>query len=220
MSDELDQDRDLDARLEEAARWCEPRDPGWSTLLERLGRRRRYPRPLSVRTEGSALTPGPSPETGEGVAAPPASPLGEGRRARLRRLVSLAAGLLVVVTLAAVVAIMVRHGSSPRSVGRQSARRGPTPRHRGDRLQRRRERGADALYAAGRLAERCKPCVRPGSRTAAVRSPGGTAANVAKPAGWQFRAWAWRRLSLWLGEPTGRPCWAWAWSRTSAWSCT
>ncbi len=119
MTDERDQDRELESRLAEAGRWCEPRHPGWCTLLERLGPQDAFTSGrFRGRTEGSALTPSPSPGTGEGSRSTPSpSPgTGEGRRVRLRRLVSLAAGLLVVVTLAAVVAIIVRHGSSPEAL--------------------------------------------------------------------------------------------------------
>jgi len=109
MTDEQDQDRELEARLAEAARWCEPRHPDWCTLLERLGPQEAVASSISPETgEGSsqALTPCPSPETGEGSRA----------RSRIRRLVSLAAGLLAAATLAAVVAIVVRHGSSPEAL--------------------------------------------------------------------------------------------------------
>jgi hypothetical protein len=116
MTDEQDQYRELQSRLDEAAQWCRPRHPGWGTLLERLGPQE------SVERRLRPLTPGPSPETGEGsrqALTPGGDPkTGEGSssRGRVGRLVRLAAGVLAAATLATVVAIVVRHGSSPEAL--------------------------------------------------------------------------------------------------------
>jgi|GEM_PF-300255 len=57
MTDEQEQYRELQSRLEEAARWCRPRHPGWGTLLERLPSQE----PAGQSSAGKARQPSRSP---------------------------------------------------------------------------------------------------------------------------------------------------------------
>jgi len=49
MTDDQNQDREIEALLDEAARWCQPRHPGWNTLAQRLGPQQAGRRPMADR---------------------------------------------------------------------------------------------------------------------------------------------------------------------------
>ena len=95
MSDEQDQDRELEARLEEAARWCQPRHPGWQTLRDRLGQQETVAAPRSTGREAAGRAHA---------------------RSLRQRLLTLAAGLLAAASLVTVISLLTRQGIEPRTV--------------------------------------------------------------------------------------------------------
>jgi hypothetical protein len=101
MTDEPQQDRQLEALLDRVGQWCQPQHPGWETLLERLG-------PQQAIEEAGAQ-PAPSRQAGEGQ--PGQTP----RRSRVRRYLTLAAGAFLAVTLAGLLFLVGRNAGLPRA---------------------------------------------------------------------------------------------------------
>jgi hypothetical protein len=85
MTDYREHDRELEELLDRVGQWCQPRHPGWETLLARLGRQK---------AEGDAAEePIPAHEAGLLL---PERPV---RRSRFGKRLALAAALVVVVTV-------------------------------------------------------------------------------------------------------------------------
>ena len=95
MTDEQHQDRELEARLEEAARWCQPRHPGWQTLRDRLGPQQTVATLRSTGSEGQERA--------------------QARSIR-QRLLALAAGLLATAALVTAISLLTRQGIEPQTV--------------------------------------------------------------------------------------------------------
>ena len=85
MTDYHEQDRELEELLDRVGQWCQPRHPGWDTLLARLGRQQAEAdatgQPISTQQAASVL------------------PERTARRSRVGKRLALAAGLLAAVTV-------------------------------------------------------------------------------------------------------------------------
>jgi len=103
MTDDV-QDQEMEALLDRVGRWCQPRHPGWDTLLKRLG-------PQQAGEAGlEEERPSRRAETGQSKPSD--------RRTALRRWLALAAGLLVAVTmLGLAIVLMLNPGGTTAVAG-------------------------------------------------------------------------------------------------------
>ena len=96
------QDQEMEALLDRVGRWCQPRHPGWDTLLKRLG-----PQQAG---EAGLEEERPSRRAATGRSEP------AGRRTALRRWLALAAGLLLAVTMLGLAIVLMLNPGGTRAV--------------------------------------------------------------------------------------------------------